>query len=78
MPPDIQEIERRLVQIAALIERQRRLVAAMRDHGLPAEAPTRLLASMLRHSRMLEQQRDQMRRVSAPNAPAGARAVSRQ
>ena len=57
MPPNIQEIDRRLADIAGLIERQQKLVAATRANGRPADAPMRLLASMLRPSRMLEDER---------------------
>jgi hypothetical protein len=71
MPPDIQEIDRRLANIASLIERQQELVAATRAGGRPADAPMRLLASMLRHSRMLEDERSRaIRKSTAQSAVA--------
>lgn len=67
MLPEIQDIERRLVETAELIKRQEQLVASTRAYGLPIEAPMRLLTSMVRHFKMLEDQRSRMMRVPSRN-----------
>lgn len=54
MRNDLAEIERRLVEAAGRIDRQRELVVSMGERGFSTDAPLQILSHMLNHLRTLE------------------------
>ncbi|HZP78800.1 MAG TPA: hypothetical protein VFB45_21870 [Pseudolabrys sp.] len=73
MQSNLADIERRLVETASMIDRQRQLVVVMGERGFSTEAPLQLLSHMLRHLHALEIKRREVMRI-APGAAVDCRA----
>jgi len=68
MRHELADIEERLVEAAARIDRQRELVVSMGQRGFSTDAPLQILSHMLRHLRTLEDKRREALRAKAGNA----------